>query len=341
MAPNRASSCNGPGEAIRANSGLLERLAVTRQLNDCRDLANRNGWQIVEEFEDNDISAAGGKKRPAYLRLKSLMEAGAVDVVVVYSADRLHRNPRELEDWIVLASKTGIGIHSATNGHLDLSNPDGGSGWLLRRPPGKSKRRRCASSESILNLPKPAPGHDRNVMATLPTPESFPKKRPLSGRWQPVYCTVRASTRLPMNLTARGIPTARGASWRAASIRNILMSPRIAGLRVHRGEVSAKGQWEGIVSEQTSMMLRTRFAAGRSTGPIGGPRKHLLTGLLVCSKCGTGMVKCVNGKSKKESYRCPRNVSAAACGGTTIGGSPTTTRSVRIPARLISIRARP
>lgn len=76
----------------------LEKLAVTRQLNDCRDLANRNGGQIVKEFEDNDISATGGKKRPAYLRLKSVMEAGAVDVVVVYSADRLHRNPRELAD---------------------------------------------------------------------------------------------------------------------------------------------------------------------------------------------------------------------------------------------------
>ncbi|MFJ6377421.1 recombinase family protein [Pseudarthrobacter oxydans] len=39
-------------------------------------------------------------------------------------------------------------------------------------------------------------------------------------------------------MTARGIPTARGASWRAASIRNILRSPRIAGLRVRRGEGS-------------------------------------------------------------------------------------------------------
>ncbi|WP_454698202.1 recombinase family protein [Arthrobacter humicola] len=35
------------------------------------------------------------------------------------------------------------------------------------------------------------------------------------------------------DLSARGIPTARGAAWRAASIRNILKSPRIAGLRVH------------------------------------------------------------------------------------------------------------
>lgn len=98
----------------------LEGLAVTRQLKDCLALAERKGWRVLDEkFEDNDISAAGGKERPDYLRLKALMEAGGVDVVVVYSADRLHRNPRELEDWIDLASATGINIYSATNGHID------------------------------------------------------------------------------------------------------------------------------------------------------------------------------------------------------------------------------
>jgi site-specific DNA recombinase len=103
----------------------LEGLGITRQLKDCRALAERNGWNVVQVFPDNDISAADGKSRPEYAKLKAFMEAGGVDVVVVYSADRLHRNSRELEDWIDLASATGINIHSATNGHIDLSTPDG------------------------------------------------------------------------------------------------------------------------------------------------------------------------------------------------------------------------
>lgn len=88
-------------------------------------MAQRNGWQVVSEFEDNDVSAAGGKTRPAYLQLKALMETGAVDLVVVYAADRPHRNSRELEDWIELAIGTGINIHSTTSGRIDLSTPDG------------------------------------------------------------------------------------------------------------------------------------------------------------------------------------------------------------------------
>jgi DNA invertase Pin-like site-specific DNA recombinase len=65
----------------------LDRLAVGRQLMDCLALAKGKGWRVLDEkFEDNDISAAGGKHRPAYHRLMALMEAGDVDVVVVYSA---------------------------------------------------------------------------------------------------------------------------------------------------------------------------------------------------------------------------------------------------------------
>jgi len=39
----------------------LEGLGVARQLKDCRALAEKYGWTVVEEFEDNDISASGGE----------------------------------------------------------------------------------------------------------------------------------------------------------------------------------------------------------------------------------------------------------------------------------------
>lgn len=303
----------------------LERLGVARQLKDCRAMAERNGWRVVEEFEDNDISATGGKTRPAYLRLKALMHSGALDVVVVYSSDRLHRNSRELEDWIDLASATGINIHSATNGHIDLSTPDGRTmarvitafaAGEVEKTKMRILRKHLELAESGAWPGQKCYGYTSEARIIL---EEAAVIREMAAR----VLHGEGLNAIARDLTARGIPTARGADWRAASIRNILMSPRIAGLRVHRGKVSAKGQWAAIVSEETSLMLRNRFAPGRATGPIGGPRRHLLTGLLICSKCGTGMVKCVNGKSKKESYRCPRNAGSAACGGTTIVAAET------------------
>lgn len=303
----------------------LEGLGVARQLKDCRALAARKQWQIVEEFEDNDISATGGKTRPDYVRLKALMENGAVDVVVVYAADRLHRNNRELEDWIMLAKTTGINIHSVTSGRIDLSTPDGltmarvitafAAGEVA-----KTTMRLLRKNEELAEAGA-WPGREcyGYTADARVVPEEAAVIREMAAR----VLHGEGLNAIARDLTAKGILTAHGAAWRAASIRNILKAPRIAGLRVHRGKIAAKGQWDGIVSEATSAMLRARFAPGRTPGTRGGPRKHLLTGLLVCSKCRTGMVKSINGRSKKPSYRCPKNVGAVACGGTTIVAAET------------------
>src|SRR6478735_12439014 len=89
---------------------------VDRQRKDCLALVEREGWELVvdsagkDTFTDNDISAYSGRVRPAYQRLVEAVKAGAVDVVVSWHPDRLHRSPRELEDWISLqeATKTKV-----------------------------------------------------------------------------------------------------------------------------------------------------------------------------------------------------------------------------------------
>ena len=83
-----------------------DNLAVSRQLADCEQLAGRRGWTVVERYVDSDISAYSGRRRPEYLRMLDEIEAGAVEAVVVYHADRLHRHPRELEDFIDLCQRT-------------------------------------------------------------------------------------------------------------------------------------------------------------------------------------------------------------------------------------------
>src|SRR5919202_223900 len=96
-----------------------DNLAISRQLADCERLAERRGWTVVERYIDSHISAYNGRRRPEYLRLLDDVDAGAVQAVLVYHADRLHRHPRELEEFIDLCqrSKTKIG---KVSGDLDL-----------------------------------------------------------------------------------------------------------------------------------------------------------------------------------------------------------------------------
>jgi DNA invertase Pin-like site-specific DNA recombinase len=43
-------------------------LGVARQVADCTAEADRRGWEIVETFIDNDVSASRSAARPQYTR---------------------------------------------------------------------------------------------------------------------------------------------------------------------------------------------------------------------------------------------------------------------------------
>jgi hypothetical protein len=55
---------------VRREDGTQERLGVERQVAPCRELARRKGWAVIEPaYEDNDLSAFSGKRRPGYEQL--------------------------------------------------------------------------------------------------------------------------------------------------------------------------------------------------------------------------------------------------------------------------------
>src|SRR5664280_3696431 len=100
-------------------------LGVTRQVTDCRALAERRGWRVVGTYIDDDVSAYKGKPRPQYRRMLDDMRAGAVDAVVVWDLDRLHRRPKELEEFFELCEAAGITSLASVSGDVDLATHDG------------------------------------------------------------------------------------------------------------------------------------------------------------------------------------------------------------------------
>lgn len=84
-----------------------ERLGVQRQEADCVAEARRRGWGVVRVYVDDDRSAYNARKpRPEYQRLLRDIAAGEVDGVMVWRLDRLHRQPRELEEFIACATES-------------------------------------------------------------------------------------------------------------------------------------------------------------------------------------------------------------------------------------------
>jgi site-specific DNA recombinase len=53
---------------------------------------------------------------------------------------------------------------------------------------------------------------------------------------------------IAMDWNERGIKTLGGRKWQGSLIRRVLMSPRIAGLKDHRGEIVGEATWPEISS---------------------------------------------------------------------------------------------
>src|SRR4051794_36750378 len=80
---------------------------VERQLEDCRREAERRGWVVAREYVDNDTSASNGRPRPRFEQMMGDVDAGRVEAIVVWDADRLTRQPLEVERIIAAHERYG------------------------------------------------------------------------------------------------------------------------------------------------------------------------------------------------------------------------------------------
>ena len=79
--------------------------------------------------------------------------------------------------------------------------------------------------------------------------------------------------------------------WQGSTLRRVLISPRIAGLREHNGEVVGKAVWPAIIDEATHDRL-VGLLKNPSRRPLnyGRSRLHPLAGLVYCGSCGGRLV---------------------------------------------------
>jgi hypothetical protein len=52
---------------------------------------------------------------------------------------------------------------------------------------------------------------------------------------------------IAMDWNERGVKIVGGSTWQGSAIRRVLMSPRIAGLKEHRGEIVGEATWPAII----------------------------------------------------------------------------------------------
>src|SRR5207237_1423367 len=71
--------------------------------------------------------------------------------------------------------------------------------------------------------------------------------------------------------------------WVVTSLRSMLAGARLAGLRVHEGEVVGEAAWPPILDRQTHEQLVAVLGDPRRGCKRGRPPLHLLAGMLRCA----------------------------------------------------------
>lgn len=299
-------------------------LGVKRQEKECMAWAESHGWPVVDVLTDNDRSAFSGKVRPAYRRLLDGIETGAYDALLIWHPDRLHRSPAELEHFIDVVERHQITVGTVTAGDYDLATPDGRLAarivGAVARKESEDKARRLRSKHRELAEGGKVSGGGRRPFGyeadkvTIREDEA----REISEAVDRVVAGESLRS-IVLDWRARGVQTVTGAAWSPTTIKRLLSSGRIAGLRTHHGKIVGPAEWPAIVDPDHAARVRSILAAGRGAGP-GAGRVHLLTGFVYCGRCQITMTSApvVRKGHRYNRYACP--LDRGGCGRCGVSG---------------------
>lgn len=307
-------------------------LGVERQREDCEALAERNGWQVVEVYVDNDVSAYSGKLRKGYRRMLDDLDQGTATVVVAWDTDRLHRSPVELEDYINLCERRGVTTQTVKAGSLDLATS---GGRFVARMLGnvarhesehKGERVARARQQKALkgewvggNRPfgwgAPTGGMrkktDRQTGEEVDVPELdmtqvVPEEAEALRLWTDTILSGGSIRGLVQWCADKGMTTTRGNTISHVDMRDMLMRPRNAGIAIYRGEEVGRGQWEPIIDEPRFRAVVAVLADPSRRTARGNQPKWLGSMLYRCGReqCPHFVYVTQSGGRSYPSYRC-------------------------------------
>jgi site-specific DNA recombinase len=296
-----------------------------RQEQAIRHLADGRGDQLVKVYRDLDISAYRDVVRPAFEELLEDLEAGLLDGVVCWKLDRLFRRFDDLQRVWKLVRERGIALLSV---HDSIDTSTAAGVFTLRMMVGiaemesaNTSLRTRAAKEEAARGGKAHTGGPRPFGYTDHTRQHLhPTEAPAIRAAVDQLLVGETLGSVVKAVNEQGIRTPRGKTWRTGPFADMLASPGIAGIRIHKG-AEYPGDWPAIVSrDEHERLVALRKDPARLWLHQGQPRKHLLAGLLYCGRDGCGMKLVTKPLRGVPRYKCPPAPYGRGCGKLSISG---------------------
>jgi DNA invertase Pin-like site-specific DNA recombinase len=293
-----------PAIAYAAKSTEDRRGSIPTQLEDCRNMAGREGWELVAEYSDEAASAWSGDRGAGLAKAMEHAERLAREqesaILCVQHSDRIARGDarkaRHLVEVVTWAIKARVTIRSVQDDLFADERVALLMGALMGQRNTEDSRRKSLSIKDGFKrraergfytggLPygyrrERGIVDGREIQGLLVVVES---EAEIVRRIYAEFVAGRSMTQIARGLNADQVPTASGrALWRQATVSGILRRELYGGGEHH----------DAIVDAETWQRARDLIAARapreqRGRPPIG---HHLFKGgLLRCGRCGESL----------------------------------------------------
>jgi site-specific DNA recombinase len=282
-----------------SKAGDEDQTGVDRQEYICQELAGRLDLMVPQDriFVDHNRSAwQRNRKRKGWDALLEAVQRGEIQHVIAYHPDRLMRQPADLEELLRIADEHHITLHGQAGGR-NLADPD--DRFILRIEVAHA----CRSSDDTSRRIKDK--MDERARAGLP---------PATGNrcygydvtgWKVIeheaevceaifasFLDGTGKRTIAALLNEQGELTSKGKPFDHYTVDSILRNPRLAGLRVHRGEIIGPGTWPAIIDLGTwkEAQERLTFRAERYKTEGRNEHHYPLRSLVTCANSGDRMI---------------------------------------------------
>jgi site-specific DNA recombinase len=297
------------------------------------------GWEVVRVFKDEGRSGYTGELRPGFEDMLNYVGSGQAYVLITRHHDRLTRNPDDFARLMHVCGKAKIKISLYTGGTRPLDGErrvllvHGDRQILVRvghQEPARQGLSRAERQSGQANRWRIQPFGYKIIRHDLG--EGGRRRfRIIGEEIEPAEADAikEAASRvlreesirsIAFDFNDRGIKPVGGGRWVGSTLHRMLVSPRIAGLREHNGEVVGDAAWPAIIDRAThDRLVGLLDDPSRRRENFGRPRVHPLVGLVYCASCGGKMTTAIAPKQgrgyacrKDENPICPARVRIVA-----------------------------
>jgi len=295
---------------------------IPMQRKACREFAERMGWTIVREEQENGVSgfSVSASDRDKLQLIKEHAEQSRFDILLVFMFDRIGRRAEEtpfVVEWLV---QHGIRVWSVNEGEQRFDNH---TDYLLNyirywQASGESKKTSLRTKTALGQMVK----EGRFRGGAVPYGYRLEKSGKFNKRNKEINHLVvdeaEAQTvqkmfelcisygygrsRIAGYLNEHGFKNRQGGIWCEASIGTILHNIQYMGILRSGDSISEPFEALRIITpeifEKAQTIMKTRLTSNQSirTIPLNTKGQSLLSGNIFCAHCGGRLVLTTSGK---------------------------------------------